>query len=114
MRSLLETTTKIPVKAHRTAEKCIRLLQKKSRGEAALKAVPESVFLISWANAPALVDYLHQANHVTAKAVVLCDQCGAKVRTSAQRWALQYPLVDTVAASWEEAVSAAAGLLGLA
>lgn len=108
LRSQLEAATHMPAKAHKTAEKCIRLLQKKRRSREKVQARPLSVFLISWANAPMLVQYLAEASHIVSKVVVLCDMCGNRVRDAAERWAVQYPLVEKVAATWQEAVVAAA------
>merc|ERR1719188_2018239 len=55
LRAELDGATQVQAKAHKTAEKCIRLLQKKRRArekvEARGQARPLSVFLVSWANA---------------------------------------------------------------
>ncbi|CAK0791995.1 unnamed protein product, partial [Prorocentrum cordatum] len=85
LRAELDGATQLQAKAHKTAEKCIRLLQKKRRAREKTEARPLSVFLVSWANAPELVDYLAAAPHVAAKVVVLCDTCGARAREAAER-----------------------------
>merc|ERR1712151_252389 len=102
--------TSLPAKSHKTAEKCIRLLQKKRRSREKVNTRLVTIFLVSWANAPALVQYLAEAPHVCTKAVVLCDMCGYRVRESAERWAKQYPFVERIAGTWTEAVEAAAAL----
>lgn len=109
LREELEAATRIlTVKAHKTAEKCIRLLRKKQHSWESSPVAPLSVFLVSWANAHDLVDYLATASHILARVIVLCDTCGLRVRHSAERWAGQYPLVEKVAGTWAEAVGAAA------
>lgn len=106
LKTQLEAATQMPVKAHKTAEKCMRLLQKKKR--AALErcqAISPSVFLVSWANAPTLVPYLCEVCQESAKVVVLCDLCGVKGCDSASRWSRHFPLVESIAVSQDEAVA---------
>merc|ERR1712066_531835 len=83
LRDQLESSTGLPAKSHKTADKCIRLLQKKCRSRVKVNARLLSIFLVSWANAPALVQYLAESSHVFARVVVLCDMCGTRVRDSA-------------------------------
>lgn len=101
----LEKTVQIPVKAHKTAEKCMRLLQKKKRSlEERGEVRPPSVFLVSWSNAPALVPYLSEVSREATKVVVLCDLCGPKGCESASRWSRHFPLVNAIAKTWEQGI----------
>lgn len=109
LRARLDSATGLPTKAHKTAEKCIRLLRKKRNA----KARPLSVFLVSFANAPPLARYLSTADHVDAKLVVLCDN--ARCRSASAKLAGidgnaagggGGPLVEAVVGSFEEAVAA--------
>lgn len=100
----LERAIKIPVRAHKTAEKCMRLIQKKKRNLENRQARPPTVFLISWANAPTLVPYLCEVSEQSTKVIVLCDLCGCRGRDHARRWSRHFPLVDCVADSWQQAV----------
>jgi len=102
----LEARAKLPVKAHKTAEKCIRLLRKKQHSSTR----PPCVFLISWANAPTLLPYINDSSHVAARAIVLVDtdMCRGRGREAAEQLKRQYPFVICLAASWPEAVEAAA------
>jgi len=104
----LEARAGPSVKAHKTAEKCIRLLQKKQHWRDKPQAQPPRVFLVSWANAPVLVPYLTQSLSPTSKVVVLCDQCRSRGLDAANGWAKQFAIVDKVATSWEEAIEAVA------
>jgi len=108
LRAQLETEARVPVKAHKSAEMCMRTLRKKRGSQERAATRPASVFLVSWANAPALVLSLSGASYGIGKVVVLCDLCGGRGRDSAERWARQYPMVETVAPSWEEALRAVA------
>lgn len=111
LREQLAIATGVAPKAHKTAEKCIRLLRKKRRAREKRPQVrPLNIFIASWANAPALVQYLAEdTSHVEAKVVVLCDTCGPRVRGNAQQWSQQFaPLIAGVAATWVEAVDVAA------
>jgi hypothetical protein len=101
----LEARARLPVKAHKTAEKCIRLLRKKQHSSSR----PPCVFLISWANAPTLLPYINDSPHVTARAIILVDtdMCRGRGREAAEKLKLQYPFVTCLAASWSEAVEAA-------
>lgn len=94
------------MKAHKTAEKCIRLLQKKQHWREKPQAQPPRVFLVSWANAPVLVPYLTQSLSPTSKVVVLCDQCRTRGLDAAYGWAKQFAMVEKVAQSWEDAIEA--------
>lgn len=95
------------VKVYKTAEKSIRLLQKKRYLDGAADR-PPCVFVVAWENAPVLVEYISRATGALAKAVVLCDMCRSRRCHAAQRWARRYPVVSHVAATWEEAVDAVA------
>lgn len=109
LRAQLEASVQLPAKSHKTAEKCIRLLQKKRRALEKVQAWLLSLFLVSWTNAPALVQYLAEATHVTAAVVVLCDTCSNRVREAAETWAAQEPaarIVKEVCSSWPEALVA--------
>jgi len=109
LRAQLEAAVQVPAKSHKTAEKCIRLLQKKRRALEKVQAWFLSLFLVSWTNAPALVQYLAEATHVTSAVVVLCDTCSNRVREAAETWAGQEPaarIVKEVCASWPEALVA--------
>lgn len=100
----LEEAVKMPVRTHKTAEKCMRLIQKKKRSAESRQARPPTVFLISWANAPTLVPYLCEVSEQSTKVVVLCDLCGCRGRDAARRWSRHFPLVDCIADSWQQAV----------
>jgi len=104
LRAELEKEVGVPVKMHRTADKCMRLLQKKKPWREMSAARPPCVFLVSWANAPALVPYLSRAPHERTRVIVLCDLCKSRGRDAAERWTQQYPVVEKVAASWTEAI----------
>lgn len=106
LKSQLEVNVCVPVKAHKTAEKCIRLLQKKRRTREKSEVGPLSVYLVSWANAPVLVPYLTETPHNAATVLVLCDLCSDRGVEAAQRWLQHYPLVECVVASWNEAILA--------
>lgn len=101
----LEARAQLPVKAHKTAEKCIRLLRKKQHSQVR----PPCVFLVSWANAPTLLPYINESPHVVAKAILLCDtdMCRGRGRDAAEKLASVYPFVSSLAASWSDAVEAA-------
>jgi len=102
----LESRAGTTVKAHKTAEKCIRLLQKKQHWREKPQAQPPRVFVVSWANAPVLVPYLTQSLSTSTKVVVLCDQCRSRGLDAANGWAQQFTIVEKVATSWDEAVNA--------
>lgn len=101
----LEARAMLPVKAHKTAEKCIRLLRKKQHSQTR----PPCVFLVSWANAPTLLPYINESSHVIAKVILLCDtdMCRGRGRDAAENLASMYPFVINLAGSWSEAVEAA-------
>jgi len=102
----LESRAGPTVKAHKTAEKCIRLLQKKQHWREKPEAQPPRVFLVSWANAPVLVPYLTQSLRPTSKVIVLCDQCRSRGLDAANGWAKQFAMVEKIATSWDEAIDA--------
>eukprot|EP00434_Breviolum_minutum_P007502 symbB.v1.2.006621.t1/scaffold390.1/size254036/17 len=85
LREELESAIGVAAKSHKTAEKCMRLLKKKQRvqaerGRKFQKARP-LIFLVSWANAQELVDFLQEAQHMPPlKVVVLCDTNGPRTR----------------------------------
>lgn len=99
MRDQLQTATGLNVKTHRTAENCLRLLRKKRNSNCR----PPCVFLASLANAPALLAYLSEADHVRAKVVVLAE---SRRQEAGNALLHQFPLVTEVAKSWPEAVQA--------
>eukprot|EP00435_Cladocopium_sp_Y103_P074613 s968_g50.t1 len=115
-REELESAIGVAAKSHKTAEKCMRLLKKKQRvqaerGRRFQKARP-LIFLVSWANAQELVEFLQEAQHMPPmKVVVLCDTNGPRTRATAERWAREMPVVETVAATWPEAVKSVQTLL---
>lgn len=115
-REELESAIGVAAKSHKTAEKCMRLLKKKQRvqaerGRRFQKARP-LIFLVSWANAQELVEFLQEAQHMPPmKVVVLCDKNGPRTRATAERWAREMPVVETVAATWPEAVKSVQTLL---
>jgi len=102
----LETKLRLPVTVHKTADKCIRLLQKEQRWKEQPQDQPRRVFLVSWANAPVLAPYLAQSLGGTTKLVVLCDTCRGRVLNVANGWAQQFSMVDKVTTSWREAIDA--------
>lgn len=102
----LEARTGLTLRSHKTAEMCIRLLQKKQQWRER-RPQPLRVFLVSWPNAPVLVPYLNQCFGSCSKVVVVCDSCRSKALESARSWARQFPIITQVAASWEEAIDAA-------
>jgi len=108
MRAELESATQLQAKAHKNAEKCIRVLQKKRALQSKVKAGPVNVFIVSWANTPALVAYLSDSPHITAHVIVLCDTCKGRGLNNAETWARGHPQVSQVVATWHQAVAAAA------
>jgi len=104
----LETTCGASVKTHKTAENCIRLFRKKQRAQGR----PPCVILVSWANAPALLSYLADANHVLAKIIVLRDARSCRKNESADRLLAQFPFVETIACTWEAALESACTAVG--
>jgi len=103
LKSQLEAEVQLPVKAHKSAENVIRLLRKKQRAQGR----PPCVFVVSWANAGALLPFLNEFQHVSAKVVVLCDSRGGRRQDGSDDMFKQYPFVEKVAGSWNEAVHAA-------
>jgi len=103
LKTQLEAEVQLPVKAHKSAENVIRLLRKKQRAQGR----PPCVFVVSWANAGALLPFLNEFQHVSAKVVVLCDARGGRRQDGSDEMFKQYPFVEKVAGSWNEAVHAA-------
>jgi len=103
MREELETKAGMTVKTHKTAENCIRLFRKKQRAQGR----PPCVLLASWANAPALLSYLAESTHVSAKVVVLCDARSCRKHESADELMHEFPFIERIATTWEEAVESA-------
>jgi len=103
LKAQLEAEVQLPVKAHKTAENVIRLLRKKQRAQGR----PPCVFVVSWANADALLPFLNEFQQVSTKVVVLCDARGGRRQDGSDEMFSQYPFVDKVASSWAEAVHAA-------
>lgn len=108
LKQQLEEESGSQVKTHKTAENCIRLFRKKQRAQGR----PPCVILASWANAPALLAYLEEAEHVWAKVVVLCDARSCRRSDSADQIMGQYPNIHKVATTWQEAVDAVADAVG--
>jgi hypothetical protein len=104
LKNQLENETRLPVKCYRTADMCMRLLRKKENFKSA-KPVSR-VFLVSMTNARALMPFLSERPFLAAKVIILCDTCGTKGCNRTDKWALQYPMVEGVAATWQEAVDA--------
>merc|ERR1712054_325175 len=103
LKTQLEYEVQLPVKAHKSAENVIRLLRKKQRAQGR----PPCVFIVSWANAGALLPFLHEFQHVSAKVVLLCDARGGRRQDGSEEMFHQYPFVEKVASNWAEAVHAA-------
>jgi len=103
LKAQLETGTGASVKTHKTAENCIRLFRKKQRAQGR----PPCIILVSWANAAALLAYLADADHVSAKVIVLCDARSCRSSDKADELAAQFPFIEKVASTWDEAVESA-------
>lgn len=103
LKDQLESRSGASVKTHKTAENCIRLFRKKQRAQGR----PPCVVLVSWANAPALLSYLAEGQHVAAKVVVLCDARSCRKNESAEELAVQFPFIEKITITWEEAVESA-------
>jgi len=101
-RSQLEAETHLPVKAHKSAENCIRLLRKKQNAQGR----PPCVILVSSTNSVALLPFLNAASHLIPKVVVLQDSNGNRKYDGADQILTKYPFVERVASSWSEAVHA--------
>lgn len=108
LKEQLEEESGLQVKTHKTAENCIRLFRKKQRAQGR----PPCVILASWANAPALLAYLDEAEHVWAKVVVLCDARSCRRTESADQIMGQYPHIYKVATTWQDAVDAVSHAVG--
>jgi len=103
LKTQLEAEVQLPVKAHKSAENVIRLLRKKQRAQGR----PPCVFIVSWANAGALLPFLNEFQQVNAKVVVLCDARGGRRQDGSEDMFNQYSFVEKVASNWTEAVHAA-------
>jgi len=103
LKTQLEAEVQLPVKAHKSAENVIRLLRKKQRAQGR----PPCVFIVSWANAGALLPFLNEFQQVSAKVVVLCDARGGRQQDGSEEMFNQYSFVEKVASNWTEAVHAA-------
>jgi hypothetical protein len=101
LKEQLETEIGVAVKTYRTADMCRRLLRKKTHWSGNSFS---RIFLISWANAQALVPYLAEEAALAHLVVVLCDTCGSKGCSKAELWAKDYPIVNTVATTWPQAL----------
>merc|ERR1712137_154854 len=85
LKQQLEARSGAAVKTHQTADNCIRLFRKKQRAQGR----PPCVILVSWTNAPALLSYLAEANHVSARVIVLCDARSCRKNQGAEQLAVQ-------------------------
>jgi len=103
LKDQLEQGSGVTVKTHKTAENCIRLFRKKQRAQGR----PPCVILVSWANAPALLSYLAEADHVSTQVIVLCDARSCRKNESAEQLAAQFPFISKIATTWDEAVESA-------
>jgi len=104
----LEAQMHVPVKCYRTADMCMRLLRKRQGAPSKTNAF--RIFLVSWSNAPALVSFLNEENHLHSKVVILCDTCGSKGSGRASAFVEQHPSVE-LAYTWPQAVSIASRLV---
>jgi len=100
LKQQLESRCGASCKTHKTAENCIRLFRKKQRAQGR----PPCVILVSWANAPGLLQYLSEATHVSTKVVVLCDARSCRKNESAEQMAAQFPFIHKIETTWEAAV----------
>lgn len=100
-RQELEDETGASVKAHKSAENCIRLLRKKQNAQGR----PPCVILVSWANAGALLPFLNECTNINAKVVVLCESASRK-KDGLDSLASRYPFVEKVVFQWADAVQA--------
>jgi len=101
LKQQLEVRAGAVVKTHKTADNCIRLFRKKQRAQGR----PPCVILVSWTNAPGLLQYLRDAGaHVNAKVVVLCDARSCRKGDSVDDFSASHPNLRSVATSWEEAL----------
>lgn len=103
LKAQLEEKSGTTVKTHKTAENCIRLFRKKQRAQGR----PPCVVLVSWANAPGLLSYLSEVDHVSATVIVLCDARSCRKNESADQLIAQFPFVGGIATTWDEAVELA-------
>jgi len=100
-RQELEDETGASVKAHKSAENCIRLLRKKQNAQGR----PPCVILVSWANAGALLPFLNECTNINVKVVVLCESASRK-RDGLDSLSSRYPFVEKVVFQWADAVQA--------
>jgi len=103
LKGQLERESGVTVKTHKTAENCIRLFRKKQRAQGR----PPCVILVSWTNAPALLSYLAEAEHVSAQVIVLCDARSCRTNENADELVAQFPFISKIATTWDEAVESA-------
>lgn len=103
MKAQLEAECQLPVKAHKAAENVFRLLRRKKSA----RGRPPYVFVVSWVNVGVLLASLQEFPEVLAKVVVLRDDRGGYGREGWEDTFAQYPCVEKVAATWNEAVHAA-------
>merc|ERR1711939_580077 len=101
LKQQLEACSGAPVKTHKTADNCIRLFRKKQRAQGR----PPCVILVSWTNAPALLQYLSESgSHVNAKVVVLRDARSCRKGDTVSDFSTSHLNLWSVATSWEEAL----------
>jgi len=102
-RAQLERVCGTIVKTHKTAENCIRFFRKKQH----VQGRRPCVLLVSWGNAPALLSYLKSAPDFSAKVVVLCDDRSCRKNEGTDQLVAQFPFIEKIATTWEEAVESA-------
>lgn len=100
-RQELEDETGTSVKAHKSAENCIRLLRKKQNAQGR----PPCVILVSWANAGALLPFLNECTNINAKVIVLSESASRK-KDGLDSLGSRYPFVEKVVFQWADAVQA--------
>lgn len=98
----LEASVGLPVKTHKTAENCMRLLRKKQHSVTR----PPCVFVVSWTNAQALVSFISESSPIPAKVIILIDR-EVRFRDAAEQLKSKYAFITRLAASWSEAIEAA-------
>lgn len=106
LKTQLEQEANVTVKAHKSAEKCIRSLQKKQKGgdkkHSTNPKKPRIVVLTSWANASTLVPYISELAAVAACIVSCVGETSQRVKDSAVEWCAHFPIVTAVTGTWEE------------
>lgn len=103
MKTELEARTQAPVKAHKSAEKCLRLLRKKKNS----LTRPPSVFLISWACVTPMLQMLRDEPHMVRKVIVLADQLRGRRDEDVANMKAAYPFLISVTYTWQEAIDEA-------